>query len=615
MSYLTLPFIPAFGSLGLVAPDSKLYFYLSGTSTPVTVYADADLTTPLSNPVVANAGGRFADIYLDDDVTYRIRLESAFGSLIDEVDPYTTALGSLSPSGGSALVGFLQAGTGAVARTAQAKMRDLVSVKDFGALGDNTNDDTGAFTLTIAYALAYGKGIWIPAGIYKITSRITATLPNPAVGVQATGYFAQLFIHGEGSDRTRINCTASGFLKIVGSSQQHSFDLQDFAVMSGTTGGYTGIEADCGAYPFFGEFTAKSIVKLHFRGNDGVNGAKYWGKGFDGIDWSNIDFSHSVFDGTYNVTVASGDGCTIRTVASQFACQFYFTNTIFRFQTRGLVVGDGIQSVKMDSPFFAMNSRDIHVPSGQTDHQDFQIVNMATFGHAPGERIVVDSAFPNFIINGGAVGVSDGHIGFKFNVTSQTSILGVQFFPDTVANSAVSAIDIAGTVAGSHCIIENCNFASVTVGVRLQGTSSNVRFGASNKCTSTMTLVTNSGANNDLGATVAFSEGKVGYVNGAGGTVTQLTSKTTGVTINKPTGSITTHNASLAGGAAVQFTVTNSAIQNDDTIVPVCQNGNYEAKICNVTNGSFDIRLKNDTGGALADAVTINFALLVGATS
>ncbi len=50
----------------------------------------------------------------------------------------------LNGSSGSSLVGFLQAGTGAVTRTAQAKMRDVVSVKDFGAVGDGVTDDTAA---------------------------------------------------------------------------------------------------------------------------------------------------------------------------------------------------------------------------------------------------------------------------------------------------------------------------------------------------------------------------------------------------------------------------------------------------------------------------------------
>ena len=63
----------------------------------------------------------------------------------------------------AALASFLQAGTGAVARTAQAKMRETVSVLDFGAVGDGVADDTAAF----AAAIASGhKRIYVPAGTY-----------------------------------------------------------------------------------------------------------------------------------------------------------------------------------------------------------------------------------------------------------------------------------------------------------------------------------------------------------------------------------------------------------------------------------------------------------------
>ena len=58
---------------------------------------------------------------------------------------------------------FLQAGTGAVARTAQAKMRDVVSVKDFGAVGDGVTDDSAAFLA----AFNTGKRVYAPAGTYR----------------------------------------------------------------------------------------------------------------------------------------------------------------------------------------------------------------------------------------------------------------------------------------------------------------------------------------------------------------------------------------------------------------------------------------------------------------
>jgi len=105
-----------------------------------------------------------------------------------------------------------------------------------------------------------------------------------------------------------------------------------------------------------------------------------------------------------------------------------------------------------------------------------------------------------------------------------------------------------------------------------------------------------------------------GYATGAGGAVTQATSKSTGVTLNKVCGQITTNNASLAAGAEVSFTVTNSAIAATDVVVVSIASGGtasaYAAVVTAVAAGSFVITLTNLSGGALGEALVINFAVV-----
>lgn len=98
-----------------------------------------------------------------------------------------TVLAEFSASDGSSLVGFLQAGTGATARAAQAKLRDLVSVKDFGAVGDGVTDDAGAVANWLTYIVANDKAGFVPAGIYLLGAKITTTNCD------------KLAIYGEGS--------------------------------------------------------------------------------------------------------------------------------------------------------------------------------------------------------------------------------------------------------------------------------------------------------------------------------------------------------------------------------------------------------------------------------
>jgi len=78
---------------------------------------------------------------------------------------------NLAASSGSSLVGFLQSGVSAVARTAQAKFRDTVSVMDFGAMGDGTTDDTAA----IQAAINSGYSLVFPAGTYKCANLTQST--------------------------------------------------------------------------------------------------------------------------------------------------------------------------------------------------------------------------------------------------------------------------------------------------------------------------------------------------------------------------------------------------------------------------------------------------------
>jgi hypothetical protein len=78
---------------------------------------------------------------------------------------------ALAASSGAALVGFVQSGAGAVARTAQDKGRETVSVKDFGAVGDGVTDDTAAIAAAIAYcdAVQYSeRTLYWPTGNYLV---------------------------------------------------------------------------------------------------------------------------------------------------------------------------------------------------------------------------------------------------------------------------------------------------------------------------------------------------------------------------------------------------------------------------------------------------------------
>lgn len=117
--------------------------------------------------------------------------------------------------------------------------------------------------------------------------------------------------------------------------------------------------------------------------------------------------------------------------------------------------------------------------------------------------------------------------------------------------------------------------------------------------------------------TTTGTEG-IGYASGAGGTVTQGVSKSSGVSLNKATGQITTTADSLGAGATVNFTLSNTAIEATDLLIVNHVSGG--------TIGAYDIdpqpgagnaiiSLTNRTTSALAESIVIGFAIIKGANA
>lgn len=116
------------------------------------------------------------------------------------------------------------------------------------------------------------------------------------------------------------------------------------------------------------------------------------------------------------------------------------------------------------------------------------------------------------------------------------------------------------------------------------------------------------------GADVIYSDRELGYTANAQGTVTQATDKSTAVTLNKSAGRITMNAASLGATTNVSFTLNNSFISSNDTLILTISGGAtvgaYNCWVNSLSAGSASITLRNTTAGALAEAVIINFALI-----
>ena len=204
-----------------------------------------------------------------------------------------------------------------------------------------------------------------------------------------------------------------------------------------------------------------------------------------------------------------------------------------------------------------------------------------------------------------------------------------------MSNIAISALPVATTQAGADVlpIVQATTSTTKQLSVTLLFTSptfvtpalGTVASGVISACTSTSmaltTPVIGAATGTSLSTTgnqVISSTGKHGYATGAGGTVTQATSKATGVTLSKSTGQITLNNAALASDTTVSFTLTNTVIEAGDILIMNhISAGTAGSYLLNAQSaaGTASINVRNITAGSLSEAIVIAFAVIKAVTA
>lgn len=194
--------------------------------------------------------------------------------------------------------------------------------------------------------------------------------------------------------------------------------------------------------------------------------------------------------------------------------------------------------------------------------------------------------------------------GFFVDGTGAVSALGIQFAGSTaVAGPSVfmnsNILTFGGGTSGSQ-------WMNQAIGAQLMALSNTGVLTVSGSVTGSSSIKSNS------------PSGGVGYAVGAGGTVTQATSKSTTVALATMCGNITMNNAALAAGAIVSFTWTNANISGSDVVVlNHIFGGTIGAYTINAQcgAGSAQINVRNNTAGSLSDAIVIQFTVIKGVNS
>lgn len=211
----------------------------------------------------ANDMGSFTGSTIPDSVSAKAGMQAL-----------ETAVEAVQASSG---VSFTQAGTGAVARTLQARERDTIHAADFGVVGDNATDNLTALTNAIAQANAIGGAdILLPAG--RILHSGTIDVKYPRVRLVGSGWTT---FHDAGSDPTHTVFVptfagtamkirtpyASGAAKNTGAGAVGiSFDGNNLATMALEVDSVSGCDIDVFATGFVG--TTVYNVKAGVSGTD-----------------------------------------------------------------------------------------------------------------------------------------------------------------------------------------------------------------------------------------------------------------------------------------------------------------------------------------------------------
>ena len=211
-------------------------------------------------------------------------------------------------------------------------------------------------------------------------------------------------------------------------------------------------------------------------------------------------------------------------------------------------------------------------------------------------------------------------------VAASTTITQIRGFnvinPSLGAGATVSTLigyQCTGLTSGTNNFGFHSNLTSGTgrwnffaAGTADNAFAGNTRFGGVTAPNNTIDVTGNIFATTSI-LTNGATNG-IGYSGGAGGTVTQLTSRTTGVTVDKVCGAITLFSTTATAGTSSSFTVTNSAVAATDVVVVNIGSGatanRYNVTVTAVAAGSFRVQIHTFSAVGTAEAPVLNFAVI-----
>jgi hypothetical protein len=299
------------------------------------------------------------------------------------------------------------------------------------------------------------------------------------------------------------------------------------------------------------------------------------------------------------------------------------TQSVHGFDASGNAPAQSHGNTKHSSTFITQTEIDSSINTHKVVNQS--VHGFDASGNAPAQSHGNEKHSATFIIQANAV-VPNGAItgATKTKVTYDAKGLVTTGADATTADVPDSAdkrycTDAQKTVIGNTSGVNSGDGAANNSSMYIGTTQHALNRASAAETLEGITLTTpNIGAatGTSLAATGAIksSGGGLGYASGAGGTITQSSSKSTGVTLNKLCGTIVMNGAALAAGTIVTFTITDSFVAATDVIHvqhdSVGTIGAYTIMPNTPAAGSFKISVRNNTAGSLSEAIVLRFAII-----
>ena len=386
----------------------------------------------------------------------------------------TYKINQLLSSIGSSLIGFIQAGVGAVFRTAQDKMRERVTPEDFGAVCDGVTNDTPAILRAIAYAQTRNFAeIELAAGTYLCTAEVVIALTGQS----------GLSIRGKGSSLTelRFNTPSGNGVSVsspsgnwwINVSPHNKFSLEGVSITTLKANVGTGLFLNMGSLEGR-PCPSMTLTDVEVRGATGF--VQYFAKSFDFLDTTGVAAYNcwSIIGGPGNV---NGIGFDIRASGpTTDPTNIRFLHCGNLFGNKGWQSSDYVEGIYLTQCDSINSNNAVYWHAGSESGLHVVGGHFNTFGNAFDLDGIFDGAINGALIfsAGGAspwAGIkarNGGSMTFNNNVIRASNVAGVNLIDiDEVPNEGTHGYVVNGNMlsGGDVGIVLGLNSRKSTVGI------------------------------------------------------------------------------------------------------------------------------------------------------